>query len=125
MTNYFDTIFYQFLCAFRKGNGCQTTLLQLLEGWKHALDCHEYVVTIMIDLLKAFDCLPHNILFYKLSVYGISENAESLLKSYLSDRKQQIKITNVISRWAKINKGVPQGSMLGPLPFNVFIKICL
>ena len=77
-------------------------------------NCNEYVA-VMMD----------NILFYKLSVYGISENAESLLKSYLSDRKQQIKITNVISRWAKINKGVPQGSMLGPLPFNVFIKICL
>ena len=58
-----------------------------------------------MDLSKAFDCLPHNILPSKLSAYGLSENAVSL---FLSDRKQQIKVSN-ISSWTKINKGVPQG----------------
>ena len=75
-----------------------------------------------MDLSKAFDCLPHNILLSKLSAYGLSEYAVLLLKSYLSDRKQQIKISNVVSTWANINKGVQQGSILGPLLVNVFIN---
>ena len=72
-----------------------------------------------MDLAKAFDCLPHNILLYKLSAYGLSEDSVLLLKSYLSNRKQQIKISSVVGSWVNINNGVPQGSILGPLLFNV------
>ena len=122
LSSYFDSIFDDFLCAFRKGHGCQTTLLRLLEDWKYALDSNEYVAAILMDLSKAFDCLPHNILLSKLSAYGLSEDSVLLLKSYLSDRKQQIKISSVVSSWANINKGVPQGSILGPLLFNAFIN---
>ena len=120
LSSYFDAIFDNFLCAFRKGHGCKTTLLRLLEDWKQALDNNEYVEAILMDLSKAFDCLPHDILFSKLSAYGLSESAVSLMKSYLSDRTQQIRISSVVSSWAKINKGDPQGSILGPLLFNVF-----
>ena len=122
LSEYFDNIFDDFLCAFRKGHGCQTTLIRLLEDWKCALDNNEYVAAILMDLLKAFDCLPHNILLCKLSSYGLTENATKLMESYLSDRTQQIKIGNVVSSWAEIQKGVPQGSILGPILFNVFIN---
>ena len=96
--------------------------LRLLEDWKYALDNNEYVAAVLMDLSKAFDCLLQNILLWKLSSYGLTENATKLMESYLSDRKQQIKIGNVVSSWAEIKKGVPQGSILGPLLFNVFIN---
>ena len=108
-------LYFYFLCAFRKGHGCQTTLLRLLEDWKQTFDPNEYVAAILMDLSKAFDCLLHDTLPSKLSAYGLSEDSVLLLTSYLPYRKQQIKIGSVVSSWANINKGVPQGSILGPL----------
>ena len=75
-----------------------------------------------MDLSKAFDCLPHDILLDKLLAYGMSTDSVSLLESYLSNRKQQIKINSILSSWADIQKDVPQGSILGPLLFNDFIN---
>ena len=75
-----------------------------------------------MDLSKAIDCLSHDILICKLSAYGLSDNATKILLSYLSNRKQQIKIGNIVSTWANIQKGVPQGSIPDPLLFNVFIN---
>jgi hypothetical protein len=68
---------------------------------------------------KAFNCLPHDILIYKLSTYGLSDYATKLLLSYLSNRKQQIKMGNIVSTWANIQKDVPQGSRVAwqPCPF--------
>ena len=62
LSNYFDTISYQFHCAFRKGHECHTALVVLLENGKHALDCNEYVAAISMDLSNAFEYLPHKIL---------------------------------------------------------------
>jgi hypothetical protein len=67
-----------------RGHGCQTTLLRLLEDWREALDKNYYIASVLMDLSKAFDCLPHAILLDKLSAYGVSDNSVSLLKSYLS-----------------------------------------
>ena len=75
-----------------------------------------------MDLSKAFDCLPHDLLLAKFEAYGLSERAVELLRSYLGNRQQQIKIGSTKSMWEDIVKGVPQGSILGPLFFNVFIN---
>ena len=113
LSDFFENIFNPYLCAFRRGHGCQTTLLRLLEDWRNALDKNQYVATVLMDLSKAFDCLPHDILLDKLSAYGMSTDSVSLLESYLSNRKQQIKNNSILSSWADIQKDVPQGSILG------------
>ena len=107
LSDFFEYIFNPYLCAFRRGHGCQTTLLRLLEDWRNALDKNQYVATVLMDLSKAFDCLPHDILLDKLSAYGMSTDSVSLLESYLSNRKQQIKINSILSSWADIQKDVP------------------
>ena len=122
LSAHFDNIFDPYLAAFRKGFGCQTTLLRLLEDWKKALDSHEFAAAILMDLSKAFDCLPHDLLLEKLRAYGLSPNAVGLMESYLSNRKQQVRIGSYTSSWESIIKGVPQGSILGPLLFNIFLN---
>ena len=122
LINYFENIFHDFLSAFRPKFGCQTSLLRLVEDWKRALDRHEYVAAVLMDLSKAFDCLPHNLIIEKLKAYGLSDHSAGLMSDYLSNRKQRVKINESISEWKQIKKGVPQGSILGPLIFNIFIN---
>jgi hypothetical protein len=59
LSDFFENIFNPYLCAFRRGHGCQTTLLRLLEDWRNALEKNQYVAAVLMDLSKAFDCLPH------------------------------------------------------------------
>ena len=99
LAEYFETVFNPFLTAFRKGFGCQTTLLPLIEDWKRALDNHECVADILMDLSKAFDCLLHGLLRAELNAYGLSEGAVDLLDSYLCNRQQRVKLGPATSHW--------------------------
>ena len=75
-----------------------------------------------MDLSKAYDCLPHDLLIAKLAAYGFEDSATSLISDYLSKRYQRVKIGSVFSSYLEILRGVPQGSILGPILFNIFIN---
>ena len=68
ISTHFESMFNPFINAFRPGMGCQSTLLRLVEDWRKALDSHKYVAAILMDLTKALDCLPHNLLLGKLFI---------------------------------------------------------
>ena len=78
-------------------------------------------VALLTDLSKAFECLPHDLLIAKLHAYGIKKGSWNLLFSYLKNRKQRGCLNTTCSEWIDILFGVPQGSILGPLSFNIFL----
>ena len=86
------------------------------------MDSNHYVCGVFIDLEKAFDTVNHNILCDKLNYYGLRGNVNSLIQSYLSNRRQFVSIDGVDSKTLNITCGVPQGSSLGPLLFLIYIN---
>ena len=120
--HYMNAHFNDLLGAYRKGHGCSQVLTYAVDIWKRALDRNHYVATLFMDLSRAFDSIPHVLLITKLKAYGFSENACQFMTSYLKGRQQRVKINGTFSDWAGTTKGIPQGSCLGPLLFNVFIN---
>ena len=119
MTEHFIEILEDLLCAYRKGHSCQALLSKCVDDWTQDLDNNNYVGALFMDLSKAFDCLPHSLLKSKLHAYGLTIPACQVVASY---SRQRVKLGDARSNWATLTKCVPQGSILGPLLFNVFIN---
>ena len=119
---YAENFLSPFLCGYRKGYSAQHALLSMLEKWRISLDSGGYGGGVLMDLSKAFDTLDHDLLIAKLYAYGFDKSSLRLIKSYLSERWQRTKINTSYSSWSALLVGVPQGSVLGPFLFNLFIN---
>ena len=108
--------------AYRKGYNSQHVLIRLLEEWKQHLDNNKVVGSVFMDLSKAFDCVPHDLLIAKLASYSVDENLLMYIYYYLSNRNQCVRINNVHSSFQNVTSGVPQETIVGPALFNCFFN---
>ena len=115
-------ILYPFQHGFQPGHSTSMSLIDIQDKITKAMDNNEYSIGIFLDLAKAFDTVDHKILLYKLEHYGIRDNALRWLSSYLGNRLQQVLCNGKLSNFQTIEFGVPQGSILGPLLFLIYIN---
>ena len=93
----------------------------MIEKWKKIVDDGGVFGALLTDLSKAFDCIAHDLIIAKLESYGFQIDTLKLIHNYLSNRKQRVKVNDTYSSWKNISYGVPQGSILSPLLFNIHL----
>jgi hypothetical protein len=114
-------ILYKYQFGFRKSHSTNLALLEVVETLYTNLDADNYCLGTYLDLQKAFDTVDHNILLSKLSYYGIRGNALNWFERFLNRRKQFTSVNGACSKTSVIGCGVPQGSVLGPLLFLLYV----
>ena len=110
------------LCGFKKGHSAQHCLIVMLEKWRATLDKKGFSGVLLTDLSKAFDSLSHDLLLAKRDACGFDYNSIKLIHDFLVNRHQIVRINSKYSSWSEIVNGVPQGSILGPLLFNIHLS---
>ena len=113
------------MCSYRKGFSTQQALLSLIERWKNTIDQNGYDGEILINPLKAFNTINYDVLITKLGAYGFDTESLKLIKSYITNRLERIKINTSFSSWAKLLLRVSQGSVLGPFLIMQTIQLSM
>ena len=118
---YFDDILSKFQCGFCKGYSAQHCLLYMIEKIRKIKDSKGVFAAVLTDLSKAFDCISHELLLAKLHAYGFDQISLTFMHAYLSQRLQKTKVGSTFSELMSILFGFPQGSILGPPLFIIYI----
>jgi hypothetical protein len=108
--------------GFRKGHSCHTSLISLVDQWLKNINDNKYCGVLFIDFKKAFDVIDHDLLIRKLSLYRFSVSTLKFINSYLTNRQQCVIANTTTSALKTLKYGVPQGSVLGPLLFTLYIN---
>jgi hypothetical protein len=124
LNHYFESnnLHFQSQYGFRKHRSTEHATIELTDKILTAMDHNETPLSIFLDLSKAFDTLNHNILLHKLKHYGLTEKSLQLCKNYLTNRQQYVQLNETSSQMQTITTGVPQGSILGPYLFLIYVN---
>ena len=108
--------------GFRSHSSCELALLAAQDKWLDEVSRGSFVGALLIDLTKAFDSIEHQQLIDELNVIGCDDKALQWFTNFLTNRSQRVKVGNSVSEWKPVSKGVPQGSSLSPLLFNILVR---